>query len=273
MESIELEISEIKHLEEIPLKEYPLIHLGLRVDIDPEMDSDAYRSAFRRCLKPLGDVVYATYGKEIAKKTKKEHFHYHIGIQPTSDHVSPPSGLPSYCKRNWTGPPLPKGKGHSIYKPDIKNYPIDEFPTRWYSYPLKDYSSFDHIPQDLCLGFSEDELKSMFYVASAERAVADTKLKKYENKLNNDKQSRQLVWEWLDEELPNLCERKFRRSKVSGEMVLIDPILETAKKLVEYNRLYNDYKIPMDLQRRVISYLAYRNAMTDEQIAKHILKY
>lgn len=257
-------------MDEKELKEYPIVFIGLRVDTYPGMDIPSFLTAFRSVLKPFGDVAYATYGLETAKKTKKEHFHYHLGLQPTENSIPFKKVMSSYVYRNWKGAAFPScKKAKSITHPEQS----DDFPTRWFSYPLKDYPDFKDVPIDLCLGFSELELKEMYYVASAERKAADVKLEKYENKLNNDKQSRALLWEWLDNELPNLGEKKFRKSKATGELVLVDPILETSMKIVEYNRLYNDYRIPMDLQRRTISYLSYRGVMTDEQIAKHILKY
>ncbi|AXH74206.1 MAG: putative replicase [Cressdnaviricota sp.] len=251
--------------ESLPVEDYPKYYLGFRLDECPDIDNALLQ--FRLALSPFGDVTKATFGDEIAVKTKKSHFHYHCEIQTNSLSKKWLKGMSSYISRN-IDLELPKGK-YCIKPPQD----TDTFPSRWFGYPLKDYTSYDSLPLKHILGFTDDEIKSMWLQASAERKASLVIHEKHENKMNNDKQSRALLWKWLDDELPNLGEKRFRKSKATGENVRVDDYLEAASKIVEYNRKYNDYKIPMDLQRRTIAYLVYREVWTDEQVAKHILKY
>ena len=97
----------------------------------------------------------------------------------------------------------------------------------------------------------------MLTQAQTEREIAKKTFEKHENKLNNDKQNRTLMWEWLDEKFPKKFNMSFNPDRAQ------DPYYQVAAAIVEYNTKYNDYKIPMDLKRRTVCYLAYRGVSPD----------
>lgn len=217
-----------------------------------------------------GNILYQTYGREISKKSKKLHIHCHFALE----HNLPfPKGISSYLKRTCPDETFRKN-AYAIQRYDTE-------PDRaWYGYVLKDYETFDDVPQESVhvadsndesfvpqVGFSSEELREMWAAAAALREAAVKKFEQYENKMNNDMEVRAKTWAWLDEHLPNLDVRK-NLGVVTREQ---DPTYDVAVKLVEYNRVYNNFKIPMDLKRRICAYLSHRG-MPDAAIANYILK-
>lgn len=257
-------------------------YLALRVDIPKELCEDTLLvnqfidkilDRYHKVLQPFGDLVQATFGLETALKSKKLHFHYHVGVHPLDTSKKWLAGMSSYISRNWEPnedvPPLPPN-GYSI-SPPKKKHNHDNDIGRWFGYCFKDYSEQLDLSQERIKGFSEDDIKFMFLRATAERKVALATFNKYENKLNNDKISRDTMWQWLDKELPHLSRPKNMRIN-GGEVTHYNPIEIVATKIVEFDCKYNDYKIKMDLKRRAISYCAKRGVMSYEAIANWIMR-
>ena len=226
-------------------------HIAIRLThpdnvYDPAWDS-LYIDKITQVLNQKGTIRKATYGHEISVKTKKHHFHWHIQLEYHPD-TKQIKGFSNYVKRHLKAThDLDLPKSYSIiYKDKAPD------PSRWHGYNFKDLKQYEDMIMIHQVGFSGQQLRDMWSAATRERELSIKQYEKHENKMNNDKQSRKLVWDWLDSELPNLqIKDLFNEQK--------DDIMHTvATKIVEYNITYNDYKIPMDLKRRVIQYLAYK---------------
>lgn len=261
-------------------------YLGLRLDIPLALASpleyeeyiDGILSRYNNILRTFGEIKQITYGLEIAIKTKKLHFHYHVGIDPQLDSKNWLKGMSSYITRNWGVPStttsdikcaLPPN-GYSISppkKPTDEGFDI----TRWFGYPFKDYSDHSLLSFERIKGFTEEEIQFMYLRATAERKVSLATYQKHENKLNNDKISRDNMWKWLDEQLPNLAPAKNLVTN-AGEVTHYNPVEIVAEKIVEYHCVYNNYNIPMDLKRRSLSYVAKRGVMTYNALANWIMR-
>ena len=215
-------------------------YISIRVDC-PASDATQLRQNIHKCLAPLGTIVRGTYGHEVSLKAKKEHFHNHIQLQLSRPL---PKAFSQWIKREYDRLyeiPLPFN-AYSIKL--LKEDP----PTldRWFRYPFKDLDAIDSSAQ---IGFTLQEQSLMLVAAKTEREITKKTFEKHENKLNNDKQSRKLLWEYLDSKLPHLSLQSDVWHVAQHDI---------ATHIVQYNIEFNDYKIPMDLKRRTLSYMAYR---------------
>lgn len=243
---------------------------AIRVDLtDPDHNVWEDVHLIETALAEFGVIVKCTFGREEALKTKKDHYHMHFELDHEGRSLK--KGMSSWLKRKL--PTVFHDRGYSIQTKS------DEPTIRWYGYVFKDYLKFEDVPTDLYWldsignyvepqkGFSRDELFEMWAAAKREREQAKEKFEKFENKMNNDMEVRAKTWAWLDEQLPNLDVTR-NAGLATREQ---DPAFDVAVKLVEYHRVYNNFKIPMDLKRRVVSYLSYRGA-SDFVIANYILR-
>lgn len=236
----------------------PMEYLGIRLThpdnvYDPAWDS-MYIDKISQVLNQLGTITKSTYGHEISVKSHKHHFHWHVQLERHSD-AKQVKGISNYVKRHLKEThqlELPKGQGYSI-----KTVKPDTDILRWHGYVFKDLPKYEDIVMIHQLGFSGEELLEMWSAAHRERELSIKTFQKHENKLNNDKQSRKLLWEWLDQQIP---EDLLAKDGALSEFYP-NPHRLVAEKIVEYNIKYNDYKIPMDLKRRAVSYLAYKGMM------------
>ncbi len=238
----------------------PITYFAIRLDApdSPEPYWPHPRiTSIHNALKSFGIITHRTYGREIAKKTKKEHIHLHFALE----HELPlKKGMSSWIKRH-----TPDGTLEPYsYSIQTHTKTVDR---EWYGYVFKDYEEFDKIPLSFQIGFSITELREMWAAAKALRVAAVKKFEKFENKMNNDMEVRAKTWAWLDAELPNLDVHKNAGITTREQ----DPAHVVAVKLVEYHRVYNNYKIPMDLKRRVVQYLSHRG-YPDWAVANYILK-
>ena len=123
-------------------------------------------------------------------------------------------------------------------------------------------------------GFTDREVELMWTEARTEREVAVKTFEKHENKMNADKQSRKLLWEWLDSQVEdgNLDLEVDHTQIDRGESMRSERhvLHAVAENIVQYNIEFNDFKVPMDLKRRAIQYLAYRG-FSARQITNYIL--
>lgn len=220
-------------------------YLAIRVDCETHAEGLPIMHRIKTILETEFVIVRATYGHEVSLKAKKGHFHWHVEVS----HDKPlRAAFSAWIKREYdklavmASPPEPL---HHYAIKVIKQ--VDE--NRWFRYPYKDLDTIDSSAQT---GFTLEQQSLMLCAAKTERDMAKKTFEKHENKLNNDKQSRALMWEWLDAELPQL--------KLTSELFneQNSPMHQIATKIVEYNIKYNDYKIPMDLKRRTIMYMAYK---------------
>ena len=205
-------------------------------------------------IESLGStIIRGTYGHEVSVKAKKEHFHWHITIQ--AEHVA--KHFSKQIKSAYD-----KQVAHELIEdPTLSIEPLHHYSikvleqpedfNRFFRYPYKDLTELHY---SLQTGFTEQELHTMLTQATTEREIALKTFEKHENKLNNDKQNRALLWEWLDQKFPNL---ELRLQKINPDRSN-DPCRLVSTAIVDYNKEFNDYKIPMDLKRRTICYLAYR---------------
>lgn len=230
-------------------------YLGIRVDCVP----DAAPSIVDRLTHVLTTldctIVRGTYGHEVSLKAKKQHFHWHI-------HVTAPSFAKAFSKQvkklydnqvkiDLETDPTVGCSPLTDYAIKIMETPDDI--NRFFRYPYKDQDTLPHIH----CGFTDEELNTMLTQAKTEREIAKRTFEKHENKLNNDKQNRTLLWEWLDQKFPDKFNMSFNPDRNQ------DPYYQVAAAIVEYNIAYNDYKVPMDLKRRTVCYLAYRKVPPD----------
>jgi hypothetical protein len=245
-----------------------LVYLGIRLTHpdnvhDPAWDSE-YIGKILEVLLPLGELKQMTYGHEVSVKSKRHHFHCHVSIDwdPQRKYIK---GLATYIRRHLA-------EDHKVYLPEghlscIKQFTTfkkDTTPSRWFGYLFKD---FEEQPTQHIHGFTPEEVRDMWIAAKRERELTIKTFDKHENKLNNDKQSRKLLWEYLDQWLPDL---PIKPDKNLPSLLVPCPLRMVASRIVEYNITYNDYRIPMDLRRRAIQYLAYRG-MPAWQITNLIL--
>lgn len=242
--------------------EYISVRLTHPDNVEDLSWDNLYIDKITQVLQPLGIIAKATYGHEVSVKTKKHHFHWHIQLERHQD-VKRKKGISNYIKRHLKEKhelDLPPGQCYSIKTKEIPEAEIN----RWHGYLFKDITNYEDIIMIHQIGFSGQELRDMWSAAARERELSIKTFEKHENKMNNDKQSRKLVWDWLDKELPQLhISNNFNEQK--------DDVMHiVGSKIVEYNIQYNDYKIPMDLKRRVISYLAYKG-MHPGHIARLLL--
>lgn len=229
--------------------------LGIRVDCAPPA-GPAICMRLEHVLNNLGcHIVRGTYGHEVSVKSKKQHFHWHIQVnkdgQAFSKHLS--KQIKSHYDRSVdqelendptsTASPLSKFSIKVLEQPEDAN--------RFFRYPFKDIEEYD---LSLQRGFTDQELHDMMTQARTEREIALKTFEKHENKLNNDKQNRALLWEYLDQMFPDI---ELRMSKINPDRSN-DPCRLVGSAIVKYNIEYNDHKIPMDIKRRTICYLAYR---------------
>lgn len=235
---------------------------------DPAWDS-LYIDKITQVLSQIGTVEKATYGHEISLKTKKHHFHWHIQLEPLKG-VKQKKGISNYVKRHLKEKhdlDLPKGQGYSIKQvtpqpklltnPDDPDEDPDYDPIwRWHGYVFKDLKHFEDMVMVHQQGFTTQQLRDMWAAARRERQKAIENFRKYENKLNNDKQSRKLLWDWLDKNLPEDLLDKGKCNELYP-----NPHRLVSERIVQYNIEYNDFRIPMDLKRRSVSYLAYRGCL------------
>lgn len=238
-------------------------YLGIRVDC-AEHAGPSITHRLTYVLANLGcTIVRGTYGHEVSLKAKKSHFHWHI-------HVTAPKFAKAFSKQIKsaydkqvdheleTDLTIGVHDDHPIPSP-LTNFAIKviESPddtNRFFRYPFKDIEEYSPTQQT---GFTEEELNTMLTQATTEREIAKKTFQKHENKLNNDKQNRTLMWEWLDEKFPAKFNMSFNPDRTQ------DPYYKVAAAIVEYNATYNDFKIPMDLKRRTVCYLAYRGVAPD----------
>lgn len=238
-------------------------YVSIRVDCDAEQ-ALLIKRALAYVLVTYGDIVRGTYGHEVSIKAKKPHFHWHVEFRPTKklNKAFSPWVKREYDKliTQFMGPTWFPGL-EPLHHYSIKIMDeIDE--NRWFRYPFKDLDVIDYPEQ---VGFTREELSLMMARAQTEREIALKTFEKHENKLNNDKQSRKLLWEWLDQQLPDLDASKYALFNEHN-----NPYHQVATKIVEYNVSYNNYKIPMDLKRRTIQYMAYKG-LEPGHIARLIL--
>lgn len=239
---------------------------------DPAWDTH-YISKITEVLGDLGTLVKTTYGHEVSVKTKKHHFHWHVQLERHPD-AKQIKGISNYVKRHLKARhdiELPKSYTIQEVHPERRAKDEDEDDIkenlhRWHGYVFKDLKKYEDMIMIHQMGFSGQELRDMWSAARREREQSIKTFEKHENKLNNDKQSRKLLWEWLDQELPHLkgLKEHFHPQKD-------DDFHAVATKIVEYNIKYNDYKIPMDLKRRTIQYMAYKG-MDPGHIAMILMK-
>lgn len=233
-------------------------YLGIRVDSRPHMvPSTLQRLTY--VLEQLGcTIVRGTFGYEVSLKSKKEHFHWHIQVRAPkfAKHFSKQikSAYDRAVDREIEeDPTVGITDDHPIPCPltgfSIKVLTAPDDPNRFFRYPFKDLEEVCYPRQT---GFTDEELNTMLTQAKTEREIAKKTFEKHENKLNNDKQNRTLMWEWLDKQFPH----KFNMSMNPDRSQ--DPYYKVAAAIVEYNALYNDHKIPMDLKRRTVCYLSHR---------------
>lgn len=234
-------------------------YLGIRVDCSPHAAPSTVQRLTHVLINLGCTIVRGTFGHEVSLKAKKEHFHWHI-------HVTAPKFAKAFSKQiksaydrqvdfelemDPTADPVPESLTGRF---SIKVLTVPEDTNRFFRYPFKDLEEID---LGLQSGFTVEELNTMLTQAKTEREIAKKTFEKHENKLNNDKQSRTLMWEWLDEKFPKKFNMSFNPDRAQ------DPYHQVAAAIVEYNTKYNDYKIPMDLKRRTVCYLAYRGVPPD----------
>lgn len=231
-------------------------YLAIRCDCEDATHAPLMVARLRTVLDKAGVIVRGTYGHEVSLKAKKGHFHWHVELH----HDKPLNkAFSAWVKREYDKlvvdelllSPEQVSCSHPVPQP-LHLYAIKVLeqvdPNRWFRYPFKDLSTID---SSLQTGFTLEDQSLMLCAAKTEREIAKKTFEKHENKLNNDKQSRKLLWEWLDAELPHL--KLHSDDLFSNEA---SPMHEIGTKIVEYNIKYNDYKIPMDLKRRTIMYMA-----------------
>lgn len=237
------------------------MHKYLACRFDQDGDTSELVQSLQQVLSSFGEIVQSTYGEEIAVKTKKPHFHYHIKI--LNDGIKWRKGIQTYVKRHIDYPELPP---HSIV--DVTERMQDE--ERWFRYVLKDQKDFGEIRSEYNIGFSESQLKNMYLEAKAERKISLEQYNKYENKLNNDRTERNKLWRYLDEKLITIP--PVQKVAINGGNIEYSSPMETvASEMVNYFIKYNNYNIPMDLKRRSIAYLSYRKYYNNLEIARMIL--
>lgn len=220
-------------------------YLGIRVDC-PKSQAPHILTRLASVIEKLGTIVRGTYGHEVSVKAKKEHFHWHIQL---SSPAKLPKALSKWIKSAYDKEdPLSDPLHHYAIK--VLDTPDDV--NRFFRYPFKDLDSYEASQQ---VGFHKEDLDKMMTQATTEREIALKTFEKHENKLNNDKQNRALLWEYLDAELPNL---KLTRLNPDHSY---DPCRLVATAIVQYNITYNDCKVPMDLKRRTLCYLAHRGLL------------
>ena len=224
--------------------EYLAIRLTHPENVHDQAWDNHYIDKIIQVLKEKGTITKATYGHEIAVKNKRHHFHYHLELE-LHEGKKLCGGISDYIKRNLKSKhelELPKGQYTIMNVTKTKEAKREP----WFGYVLKDIKSYDDIYMIHQIGFTGNQLREMWSAAARQRELSIKQYQKYENKMNNDKEIRGKTWNWLDQQLPT------HTLKDGDAPYLI------AKKIVEYNRKYNDYKIPMDLKRRVVQYMAYR---------------
>lgn len=241
----------------------PERYLGIRVDCLRHA-AVSIVERLHHVLENLGClIVRGTFGHEVSVKSKKEHMHWHIEISKEghafAKHMSKQIKT-AYDKQVAheiaTDPTLGVSDNHVIPSPlqhfSIKVLEECDDVNRFFRYPFKDVE--EHEIYMMSSGFTDEELKVMWVQARTEREIALKIFEKHENKLNNEKQDRALLWEYLDDKFPHL---ELRLYKVNPDRSN-DPCRLVASAIVAYNVEYNHFKVPMDLKRRTISYLAYR---------------
>lgn len=254
-------------------------HLAIRVDT-PDASYDALvLAALLEKLAVFGTVTRCIYAHEIAVKTEKPHFHAHITLDTTESSKKWPKGISSYLARRviaddpdqltWLGSQHANKTLKFTYAE--KHLKTTEDYDRWQRYPLKDIKQYSDISMIHQIGYSGEDLKLMWTAARTEREQSLKTFQKHENKLNNDKQERQKMWDWLDEQLPDLhCRETVHNT--AGNITVYDPMDLVSEQIVVYNIKYNNYKIPMDLKRRTIQYVAYRQVLRPDQIAAMLMR-
>lgn len=274
-------------------------YLGIRVDT-PDASYDApVLDTLLGLLAPFGKVTHCVYAHEISVKTKKDHFHAHLILDETIDSTKKwLKGISSYlCRKiNDNDPDHTTWLGLQLANRTLKytfaeKKLCDSDVPRWQRYPLKDIEEWScntsrapwmqsvpipalpKIGRWKALGYTPEELKLMWVAARTERELSLKTFAKHENKLNNDKQERKKVWDWLDKELHDLEEAHSLVSISNGEHCFYDPIPLIADAIVEYNISFNNYRIPMDLKRRTIAYAAYRKVLSPRQISNMLMKF
>lgn len=252
-------------------------HLAIRVDT-PDASYDALVLAtLLEKLAIFGTVTHCIYAHEIAVKTGKPHFHAHLIIDTTNASKQWLKGISSYLVRRIIAddPDTWLGTQHSDKSLKFtyaeKHLKSQEDIDRWQRYPLKDIKQYSSISMIHQIGYSGKELELMWTAAHTEREQSIKTFQKHENKLNNDKQERQKMWDWLDDQLPDLHARETVHN-TSGNITIYDPMDLVSEHIVIYNIQYNNYKIPMDLKRRTIQYVAYRSVLTPSQIASMLMR-
>lgn len=225
-------------------------YLGIRCDVLKD-ESDMLHELVLATLMQHGTIVKATFGHEVSLKAKKEHFHFHVLMK--FDKVN--KHLSKFIKRKFDEehPEAPL-KNYAIKVEDSVNE------NRFFRYSFKDLEECDRSKQ---IGFTESELIEMEIQSKTERELAKKQFEKHEAKLNNDKTSRKLLWEYLDELKIN-CVVYFQcpTQMMPGDRSYREIFQEICEAIVEYNVKFNDFKIPMDLKRRAISYMAYKGVDT-----------
>lgn len=240
-------------------------YLGIRVDSLAHYAPTVVRR-LQFVLDKLGyTIIRGTYGHEVSLKAKKSHFHWHIQVQAESFYKHPSKQIKTAYDKQVdhdieNDPTLGTTDDNPIPGP-LTNYAIKvvdkpDDDNRFFRYPFKD---LDDIDQGLQFGFTYEELNTMLTQAKTEREIAKKTFEKHENKLNNDKQNRTLLWEYLDAQFPDI---ELRLHKLNPDRSN-DPCKLVGTAIVKYNTEFNDYRIPMDLKRRTICYLAYRGLSSD----------
>lgn len=227
-------------------------------------------------IDAYGQLRRATFGHEVAVKTKKHHFHYHIEIDNTSPREGRANktflkGMSSKFKRYMEELNL-KIKNYSIKEPKELAPSL-----QWFGYLFKDIPHYDQIHQPLQHGFTSNELKSLHAVATALRKKSLEEFNKHENKLNNDK----LMWSKLSEYIDN--EVHFEpMSPVDHGMAMSSVIRSNHERdkqkvgvaIIEYMRKYNDHKLPnkANLLRYIYKYFSEKDIHSTETLYQMIMR-
>lgn len=239
-----------------------IVYLGIRLThpdnvYDPAWDAE-YIGKILEVLQPLGEIKQHTYGHEVSVKSKRHHFHFHLSMDwdPQRKYIK---GLASWIRRRLA-------EDHELVLPEGSNCCIKQFlqfkantsPERWFGYVFKDMKDLEDQskkdpwawPDKHNHGFPPEDIHDMWCRATTEREIAIKQYQKHENKLNNDKQSRARLWEYLDSKIEGLPDDTLENPQC--------PLRIVCDHIIEYNIAYNDYRIPMDIKRRAVCYLAYK---------------
>lgn len=219
-------------------------------------------SHFEDYISQFGIITKATYAHEISVKSKKHHYHNHLTI----DESIPRDGVAN--KKLIKG--LSSGFKRYMKEKDlnIKNYAIivedKSVDDQWYGYLFKDIQNSTDIDLSMQHGFTEQEIHNLWTVATALRKKSLAEFNKYENKLNNDKQSWTKLCQYLDENVKKPEPPPNTDCHVSSQVIHSywnELQYDVGVHIIRYNQLYNDHKIPMknDILRKTFRYISQKD--------------